>query len=66
MEVAGPSGYDTIYNGCLCDLDTPIIGVRRTSEALEKKNSPNIWWIRKVVVPLHSQLKRRGVPERAR
>ena len=39
-----------------------IIGVRRTSEALEKKTSPNIWWIRKVVVPLHSQLKRKGCP----
>lgn len=39
-----------------------IIGVRRTGEALEKKTSPNIWWIRKVVVPLHSQLKREGFP----
>ena len=39
-----------------------IIGVRRTSEALEKKTSPNIWWIQKVVVPLHSQLKREGFP----
>ena len=39
-----------------------IIGVRRMSEALEKKTSPNIWWIRKVVVPLHSQLKRKGCP----
>ena len=39
-----------------------IIGVIRTGEALEKKTSPNIWWIRKVVVPLHSQLKRKGCP----
>ena len=39
-----------------------IIGVRRTSEALEKKTSPKIWWIQKVVVPLHSQLKREGCP----
>ena len=39
-----------------------VIGVRRTSEALEKKTSPKIWWIRKVVVPLHSQLKREGCP----
>lgn len=39
-----------------------IIGVRRTNEALEKKTSPDIWWIRKVVVPLHSQLKREGYP----
>lgn len=31
-------------------------------DALEKKTSPNIWWIRKVVVPLHSQLKRKGFP----
>ena len=37
-----------------------IIGVRRTSEALEKKTSPKIWWIQKVVVPLHSQLQRKG------
>ena len=39
-----------------------IIGVRRTGDALEKKTSPDIWWIRKVVVPLHSQLKREGCP----
>ena len=37
-----------------------IIGVRRTSEALEKKTSPKIWWFQKVVVPLHSQLQRKG------
>ena len=45
-------------------MGTPvyIIGVRRTSEALEKKTSPKIWWIQKVVVPLHSQLKREGYP----
>ena len=48
-EASGPSGYDTI-------------NIRRTSEALEKKTSPKIWWIRKVVVPLHSQLKREGCP----
>ena len=29
---------------------------------LSKKTSPNIWWIQKVVVPLHSQLKRKGFP----
>lgn len=39
-----------------------IIGVIRTGDALEKKTSPIIWWIRKVVVPLHSQLKREGFP----
>ena len=40
-----------------------IIGVRRMSDALgEKKTSPDIWRIRKVVVPLHSQLKREGYP----
>ena len=37
-----------------------IIGVRRTSEELEKKTSPKIWWIQKVVVPLHPQLQRKG------
>ena len=37
-----------------------IIGVRRTSEELEKKTSPKIWWIQKVVVPLHSQPQRKG------
>ena len=37
-----------------------IIGVRRTSEALEKETSPKIWWIQKLVVPLHSQLQRKG------
>ena len=26
----------------------------------KKKTSPNIWWIQKVVVPLHSQLQRKG------
>ena len=36
-----------------------VIGVRRTGDALEK-NSPKIWWIQKVVVPLHSQLQRKG------
>lgn len=46
----------------LADMTLYIIGVRRTSEALEKKTSPKIWWIRKVVVPLHSQLKREGCP----
>ena len=47
----------------LADMTLYIIGVRRTSEALEKKKtSPKIWWIRKVVVPLHSQLKREGCP----
>ena len=25
-----------------------------------KKNSPKIWWFQKVVVPLHSQLQRKG------
>lgn len=39
-----------------------IIGVRRTRDALEKKTSPDIWWFQKVVVPLHSQLKRKGCP----
>ena len=29
---------------------------------LSKKTSPNIWWIQKIVVPLHSQLKRKGFP----
>ena len=29
---------------------------------LKKKTSPDIWWIQKVVVPLHSQLKREGCP----
>ena len=24
VEVAGSSGYDTIYNRCLCDLDASI------------------------------------------
>ena len=52
MEVAGPSGYDTIYNRC----KTHERGSRK------KKTSPKIWWIRKVVVPLHSQLKREGCP----
>lgn len=56
-EASGPSGYDTIYNMTLY-----IIGVRRTSEAIEKKTSPKIWWIQKIVVPLHSQLKREGCP----
>ena len=37
-----------------------ILGARRTSEALEKKTSPKIWWFQKVVVPLHSQLQRKG------
>jgi len=37
-----------------------IIGARHRDEALEKKTSPNIWWIQKVVVPLHSQLRRKG------
>ena len=46
----------------LADMTLYIIGVRRTSEALEKKTSPKIWWIQKVVVPLHSQLKREGCP----
>ena len=37
-----------------------IIGARHRDEALEKKTSPKIWWIQKVVVPLHSQLQRKG------
>ena len=37
-----------------------IIGTRHRVEALEKKTSPKIWWIQKVVVPLHSQLQRKG------
>ena len=37
-----------------------IIGARRRDEALEKKTSPKIWWIQKVVVPLHPQLQRKG------
>ena len=51
MEVAGPSGYDTIYNRC-----------KTHERGSRKKTSPKIWWIRKVVVPLHSQLKREGCP----
>lgn len=37
-----------------------IIGVRHRDEALEKKTSPKIWWIQKVVVTLHPQLQRKG------
>ena len=44
----------------LTDRALYIIGVRRTDGALEKKTSPDIWWIQKVVVPLHPQLQRKG------
>ena len=44
----------------LADMTLYIIGVRRTSEALEKKTSPKIWWFQKVVVTLHPQLQRKG------
>ncbi len=37
-----------------------IIGTRHRDEALEKKTSPKIWWIQKVVVTLHPQLQRKG------
>ena len=37
-----------------------IIGARHRDEALEKKTSPKIWWIQKVVVTLHPQLQRKG------
>ena len=67
MEVAGPSGYDTIYNRCLCDLDTPIIiGVRRTSEALEKKNFSENLVDSKSCCTFAFATQKRGVPERAR
>ena len=63
-EVAAPSEYDNIYIIGIFAIWSLlyIIGVRRTSDALEKKTSPDIWWIQKVVVPLHSQLKREGYP----
>ena len=54
---------DTIYNRCLrrCDLGTPIYNRYQTQGwGSRKKTSPKIWWIQKVVVPLHSQLQRKG------
>lgn len=50
-EASGPSGYDTIYNRC-----------KTHERGSRKKTSPKIWWIQKVVVSLHSQLKREGCP----
>ena len=44
-------GHSYIYNRC-----------KTHGRGSQKKTSPNIWWIRKVVVPLHSQLKREGFP----
>ena len=44
-------------------LGAPIYNRCKTHERCSrKKTSPDIWWIRKVVVPLHSQLKRKGYP----
>ena len=55
--------YATVSNRCFrkCDhrYSLYIIGTRHRDEALEK-TSPKIWWIQKVVVPLHSQLQRKG------
>ena len=64
VEVSDTGGYDIIILGTAIWALLYIIGVRRTGETLEKKTSPNIWWIRKVVVPLHSQLKREGFPSK--
>ena len=55
---------DAIYKiGILADAILVllyIIGTRHRDEALEKKTSPKIWWIQKVVVTLHPQLQRKG------
>ena len=40
---------DPIYNRC-----------KTHEQGARKKTSPKIWWIQKVVVPLHSQLQRKG------
>lgn len=42
-------------------LGAPIYNRCKTHEwGARKKTSPKIWWFQKVVVPLHSQLQRKG------
>lgn len=42
-------------------LGDPIYNRCKTHErGARKKTSPKIWWIQKVVVPLHSQPQRKG------
>ena len=43
-----------------CDLGAPIYNSDAGMRLSKKKTSPKIWWIQKVVVPLHSQLQRKG------
>ena len=38
-----------------------IIRCKTHERGAQKKTSPKIWWIQKVVVPLHSQPQRKGV-----
>ena len=44
-------------------MGAPIYNRCKTHERCSReKASPDIWWFQKVVVPLHSQLKREGYP----